>query len=151
MRHFPLAFHANAQGAHEAAIEVRTQRGDEAFFRFHDLVFANRTALGPDDLAGYATQVGANGAQVRQALADRRHRAAVEADQQLGSSLGVTGTPSFFVNGRRLVGAQPVDRFATLIDEVKTAAEALVASGTPRARVYEATIANGATSPNNTP
>lgn len=148
VRHFPLAFHANAQGAHEAAIEVRTQRGDEAFFRFHDLVFANRTALGPDDLAGYATQVGANGAQVRQALADRRHRAAVEADQQLGTSLGVTGTPSFFVNGRRLVGAQPVDRFATLIDEVKTAAEALIASGTPRARVYEATIANGATSPN---
>lgn len=146
LRHFPLAFHANAQGAHEAAIEVRTQRGDEAFFRFHDLVFANRTALTPDDLAGYATQVGANGRRVRQALTDRRHQAAVEADQQLGTSLGVRGTPSFFVNGRRLVGAQPVDRFAALIDEVKAAAEARIAQGTPRAQVYEAIVANGATS-----
>ncbi|MCB9617030.1 MAG: thioredoxin domain-containing protein [Sandaracinus sp.] len=147
VRHFPLAFHANAQGAHEAAIEVRAQRGDEAFFRFHDLVFANRSALGPDDLAGYAAQVGADPEGVRRALADRRHRAAVEADQGVGQSLGVSGTPTFFVNGRRLVGAQPVDRFSALIDEVKPAAEALVRSGTPRARVYEATIANGATTP----
>jgi protein-disulfide isomerase len=145
VRHFPLAFHANAQGAHEAAIEVRAQRGDEAFFRFHDLVFANRTALTPDDLANYASQVGADATRVRQALADRRHQAAVEADQQLGTSLGVRGTPSFFVNGRRLVGAQPVERFVALIDEVKATAEAQVAGGTPRARVYEATIANGTT------
>lgn len=147
VRHFPLAFHANAQGAHEAAIEVRAQRGDEAFFRFHDLVFQNRTALGPDDLVGYATQVGANGDRVRRALSDRRHQAAVEADQRAGQSLGVSGTPTFFVNGRRLVGAQPIDRFAVLVDEVKAQAEALVAGGTPRAGVYEATIANGATSP----
>ncbi len=62
------------------------------------------------------------------------------------SALAVNATPSFFINGRYMSGAQPIDRFATLIDEEKLKAEERIRRGTPRARYYqEWVIARGET------
>ena len=66
-------------------------------------------------------------------------------DTAAGQKLGATGTPAFFVNGRFLSGAQPYETFKTLIESEIKAAEALVAKGTPRARVYDAIIKEGRT------
>jgi protein-disulfide isomerase len=83
----------------------------------------------------------------RAAMEGHTHQARVQQDQQLAQQLGASGTPSFFINGRNLRGAQPFPAFQAVIDEELRRARALVESGTPRARVYEAAIREGHTSP----
>ncbi|MCS6856544.1 MAG: thioredoxin domain-containing protein [Sandaracinaceae bacterium] len=144
----PLPFHQNAMPAAEAAMEVYAQRGNEAFWKYHDLLFENQRELSRETLERLAQQIpGINMNRFRQALDDHRHRSSIEADQQLARQLGATGTPSFFINGRNLRGAQPIENFKQLIDEVLEQAKERVRNGTPKARLYEEIIANGATQP----
>ncbi|MBN8611248.1 MAG: thioredoxin domain-containing protein, partial [Deltaproteobacteria bacterium] len=147
-RNNPLPFHANAMPAAEAAMEIYAQTGARGFWAFHDLLFENRETLERADLERMAATIrGVRLPRFRSALDQHTHQAAIEADAALARSLGATGTPSFFINGRNLRGAQPIEAFRTLIDEVLTAARARVASGTPRARVYAETVASGAIAP----
>lgn len=117
-RNFPLPFHQNAQLAAEAAMEVHAQRGDAGFWAYHDLLFANQRALERPQLEAYAQQVGGvDMARFRAALDGRTHQAAVEADMEAITAAGARiGTPSFFINGRLLQGAQPFEAFRTAID-----------------------------------
>ena len=62
----------------------------------------------------------------------------IDADARLGHKLGVRGTPAFFINGRSLSGAQPLEKFEAVIKEELESARGLVSGGTPRARVYDA-------------
>jgi protein-disulfide isomerase len=144
----PLPFHQNAPAAHAAALEVYQQGGDAKFWAFHDILFQNQRALARENLEQYAQQVGGiNMAQFRQALDNNEHEATITEHQNLARSLGASGTPSFFINGRNLRGAQPTPAFVAVIDQELEKARAKVTAGTPRARVYEETIRNGATSP----
>ena len=143
----PLPFHQNAMPAAIAAYEVRRQKGDEAFWKYHDKLFANQRQLTRENLEKWAQELGVNMAKFRQALDQQTHKQAILKDQNLARSLGATGTPSFFINGRNLRGAQPFESFKRLIDEELAKAEKMVANGTPRARLYETIIAKGATSP----
>lgn len=142
-RHFPLPFHPDAMGAHEAAQEAFAQGGAEAFFAMHDRLFAHQRALSGDDLEGYAAELGLDMDRFRQAMRDHRHRPVIEADMELGRRLGVSGTPTFFLNGRRLLGALPLDRFLTLAEEVRAQAQAELDGGTAPTEVYPALIADG--------
>jgi protein-disulfide isomerase len=141
-KHNPLPFHKDAGPASQLALEAHRQG---KFWEAHDLLFENQRALTREDLEKYAQQLGLNMAKVRAALDGETYKAAIEADQTLARSLGASGTPSFFINGRNLRGAQPFEAFKAVIDEELAKAKALVAAGTPRARVYEKTIENGAT------
>jgi len=67
-------------------------------------------------------------------------------DQAAMAKIGVRGTPAFFINGRFLSGAQPVDRFTTVIDEELAKATQAIAAGTPQKRYYESIVAAGKTS-----
>jgi protein-disulfide isomerase len=145
-RNHPLAFHTHAMDAAEAAMEVFAQQGSTGFWRYHDTLFANQRALGRADLERYASLQGIDMARFRDRLDRHVHRAAIDADARLGEGLGATGTPAFFVNGRFLSGAQPIERFADLIDETRIAANAMVVSGVARAQVYDRTVSSGATS-----
>ncbi len=146
-KHNPLPFHQNAMPAALAAYEVFQQKGADAFWKFHDLMFENQRNLTTDNLVQWAEQVGAKGAKVREAIEKQTHKQAILKDQNLARSLGATGTPSFFINGRNLRGAQPFESFKRIIDEELAKARKLVQTGTPRARVYETIIAKGKTSP----
>jgi protein-disulfide isomerase len=146
-KHNPLPFHDNAMPAAEAASEAFAQRGAAGFWRMHDLMFENQTALTRENLESYAQQVGLDMARFRRALDEHTHQQAIEADQALARQLGASGTPSFFINGRNLRGAQPLEAFTAVIDQELQRAQERVRGGTPRARVYEATIENGATQP----
>ncbi len=116
-RNYPLAFHQNAMPAAEAAMEVQRQLGDRGFWRYHAMLFDNQRALTADDLARYAEAVGANARRVRQALEDHRHQRAVRDDMAAFDASGASaGTPSFFINGRLLRGAQPYERFTAAVD-----------------------------------
>ncbi|HJL28256.1 MAG TPA: thioredoxin domain-containing protein, partial [Polyangiaceae bacterium LLY-WYZ-15_(1-7)] len=115
-RHYPLPFHALAEPAAHAAIEVRHQLGDEAFWAFHDRLFAERR-LTPDALVEQAAELGADGEAVRRAIAEGTHRDRIAVDRAAAISLAVSGTPAHFVNGRPLMGAQPFERFDALVRE----------------------------------
>src|SRR5690606_95031 len=103
-RDYPLPFHPQAMPAAEAAREVFRQRGNDAFWRFHDLVFENQRQLDTETLVSLAAQVpGVDARRVRRALEQGTHRAAVEADVRAVQDAGARiGTPSFFINGRLL-------------------------------------------------
>jgi protein-disulfide isomerase len=102
-RHLPLNdVHLHAQLAAEAA-EAAANQG--AFWEMHDLLLSHQDALDPDDLVGYAQQVGLD---VERFAADvDRHAGAVRVAEDVDSAdlSGVSGTPTFFVNGRRHYGA----------------------------------------------
>lgn len=119
-RHLPLPFHKDAQLAAEASMEVFEQKGNAAFWRYHDLLFANQQALGYDDLVTYAKQVGVNLKQFEAALNDRRHQAAIDADASAANAGGVNGTPAFLINDYFVSGAQPPAAFEKVIKRVKS-------------------------------
>jgi len=143
----PLPFHNNAMPASEAAMEAFAQRGNDGFWAMHDMLFENQANLDREHLDQFAGEIGLDMARFRRALDEHTHQAEIEADQTLARNLGASGTPSFFINGRNLRGAQPFEAFQTVIDAALVAARARVAAGTPAARVYEATIEGGATAP----
>ncbi len=75
----------------------------------------------------------------KQALDSNAFKARVDADMALGSQVGVSGTPAFFINGRSVSGAQPYEEFKTIVDEEIATANKLIAQGTPEgARLREA-------------
>jgi len=147
-KHNPLPFHQNAMPAAQAAMEVQEQLGDEAFFRYHDTLFQNQRELTRENLEQWAQALpGINMQQFRAALDNNEHQEAIQADQNLARSLGASGTPAFFINGRNLRGAQPFPAFEAVINEELARAREALESGTPRNRLYAALIADGATSP----
>lgn len=104
-RHYPLPMHRHAQRAAEAAVEAHRQG---AFWTYHDLLFRNQDRLTDVDLIGYADSLRLDAEEFRAALREGRHSEIVGRDLSLGRALAVTGTPTFFVNGYRVVGAPPV-------------------------------------------
>lgn len=124
-RHFPLSFHQNAQKAAEAA-ECSNRQGK--FTEYHDLLFQNSqsdgTGLNIADLKKYADQLGLNKGTLgfgknkfNDCLDKGEATQVVNKDLADGTAAGVTGTPSFLINGKKVVGAQPYSVFETAIEE----------------------------------
>ncbi len=112
-RDFPLPGHPNATPAAEAANCAGEQ---DVYYAFHDLLFSGRLGLSADAYLGYADELELNLADFKQCLEERRHQAEVEADAAWAADLGVSSTPTFFINGIPLVGAQPYEVFKQVID-----------------------------------
>ena len=143
-KHNPLPFHKDAMPAAELAMEAHEQG---KFWEAHDKLFENQQALTRENLEKYAKELGLNMGKVKAALDSGKHKAAIEADQTLARGLGASGTPSFFINGRSLRGAQPFDAFKAVIDEELAKAKEMVSKGTAKSALYEKIIENGATAP----
>lgn len=113
-RDFPIAaLHPEAALIHEAA---RCAGEQGKFWPYHDLAFERAAEATPSALRAMAAVVGAEPSAFGQCLDGRKHRAAVAADIEAGTKLGVTGTPTFFVNGQMLVGNQPFAEFQRIIE-----------------------------------
>lgn len=98
IRDFPLSQHADAQKAAEAAEAAREQG---KYWEYIALLFRNQSALGVENLKQYATTVGLDRARFDAALDSGKHAEAVRRDILDGQRVGVAGTPTFFINGRR--------------------------------------------------
>lgn len=105
---FPLPSHKGARPAAEAA-RCAGERG--RFWEYHDLLFMAQPAFSREDLQGYARRLELPQETFLACLDGGQFRDAVQQDMQEGRSLGVSGTPTFFVNGQKLVGAQPLEAF----------------------------------------
>jgi protein-disulfide isomerase len=139
-KHRPLPFHERAAGAALAA-EAAGEQG--RFWEMHDELFLHQKALAAPDMEGYARSLNFDLGRWKAALDGARAKARLEADQKLADDLAVAGTPSFFLNGRPLVGAQPIARFKALIDEELKLADEKLAAGVPRAALYGELTKNG--------
>jgi protein-disulfide isomerase len=126
-RHMPLSNHANARNA---AIAAGCAAADGKFEQYHDLLFANPKSMKPDDLRQYAVAVG---------ISEKRYADCVEAntpqvtrDVEIAKSLGVRGTPAFFVGQIRDRGqtlqVQTVIQGIKSIDEFVGAVQAVIGS-----------------------
>jgi protein-disulfide isomerase len=140
-RHQPLPFHQSAKLAAEASMAAHEQG---KFWEFHDKLFANQRALDRASLERYAQELGLNAGKFKSALDSGKFRSRVEQDARDGAAVGANGTPTFFVNGREVVGALPFGSFKSIIDEEIAKADKLLASGTKLEDVYEKLMAQGA-------
>ena len=117
---FPLSFHA---GAEPAAVAARCAAEHGRYWEYHDLLFVAQAAFARADLLGYGMRLGLPRDAFATCLDAGRYRDAVRADMQEGRAAGVTGTPTFFINGRRLVGAQPVQAFLEAVEDALSAVD----------------------------
>jgi len=114
VRHFPLVgIHPAAAGAAEAAVCAERQG---AFWEYHDLLFAQEQGLTPESLRSYAEDAGLDQGAFQECLESGEPTRVVQEDIQRGAAYGVRGTPAFFINGRVIFGAQPLEAFRRTID-----------------------------------
>jgi protein-disulfide isomerase len=111
-KHSPLPVHADAPLAHELAVEAARQG---KFWEMHDLLFANQAKLKRADLDGYAQKLGLDTQAVKKALDGRTHRPLVDRDLAEARALGVSGTPTLYLNGRRAAGVPPASAMINVI------------------------------------
>lgn len=138
-KQFPLSMHPHAR---HAAVAATCAQAQGRFWEFHDGVFGGQAAIfGAADfeaaLAGVATRAGLDVTAWQACRAAPGADAVVIDDMSLGVRVGVTGTPTFFVNGIPLIGNQPASAFRSAIDAARTRARQ---SGVPAAEYYERVI-----------
>jgi protein-disulfide isomerase len=114
-RHFAILGNFSVQSA--MAAECAAEQGK--FWDYHDRLFANQRGLGftASNLERYGREVGLNADQFRRCLASEKFRKKVEGETAVAASLGGRGTPTFFVNRRLMVGAQPFEAFRSVIEQ----------------------------------
>ena len=112
-RDFPLSFHAEAK---PAAVAARCANEQGEFWEYHDILFENSQSLSTDNYKQWAEDLGLDTEQFNSCLDEQKYADDVDADFTAGAQAGVSGTPSFFINGVKLVGAQPFAAFKAAID-----------------------------------
>ena len=113
-RDFPLAsIHSNANSAAHAANCAHEQG---VFWEYHDMLFGMEQGLGNGAYLDYASQLGIDQADFQECIDSGRYEAEVQADFDFAAELGVRSTPTFFINGIAVVGAQPFDIFQQVIE-----------------------------------
>jgi protein-disulfide isomerase len=112
-KHNPLPMHKDAPLAHLAAVAAAEQG---KFWEYHDRLFANQQKLQRPFLSQYARELGLDVARFDRAVDSKAGQPKIDVDAAEGRSLGVSGTPAFFINGHFLNGAQPFEKFAEVIN-----------------------------------
>lgn len=126
-RDYPLSFHPRATPASQAAHCA----GDQGkYWEYHKNLMLEQGDLSDDDLKKRATTVGLDTAKFNACYEAKPHTAKIQAAFDDGAAVGVTGTPAFFVNGRSLVGAQPLEAFKQIIQDELARLESGQKSGT---------------------
>jgi len=116
-KHLPLNFHPDSPAAHAAAEAAHLQG---KFWEMQDKIFANQSELKPEKFREYAKEIGLDLEKFDKDSTSSEVKSRIDADMQEAIKIGVAGTPSFFINGKFLSGAQPIENFKKLIDEALT-------------------------------
>jgi len=112
-RHYPLPFHENAESAALASMCANEQ---DNFWEYHDLLFENQEDMTMTNLKKWAADLGLDAEKFNSCLDNQSYKEEINKDIGDAQAVGVSGTPAFFVNGQRLVGAQPFEAFKAVID-----------------------------------
>jgi len=139
-KQLPLPFHEHAMEAAEAAKAAQEQG---KFWPMHDKLFANQTALTRADLDKYAQEIGLDMGKYKTAMDSHKFKDSIKRDSDEAERFGARGTPNFFLNGRNLRGAQPLEAFKSTIDEEIKKADEKLKAGVSRANLYAELTKNG--------
>ena len=138
-KHFPLDFHPDALLAAQASLAAKEQG---KFWEMHDLIFANQRNMQRSSLLRYAQELKLDLVRFREDLDSDRLRKVIEADIAEGRKLGVSGTPSFLVNGNPYSGVKSFDYLKQLVENearqlrvIAEVADKLLSYGPPDAPV----------------
>jgi len=112
-RHFPLSFHTEAHKGAQAS-ECANDQGK--FWEYHDKLFANQKSMFDADLKRYAAELSLDQTAFDACLDSGKYKDKVDRDLEEGTAAGMSGTPGFFINGRFINGAQPLEVFVEIID-----------------------------------
>ena len=99
------------------AAQCANEQNMKSFWKMHDAMFADQTKLGKDELIATAKKIGLKEADFKTCLESGKHKAIIDTDMAEGQKVGIKSTPTFFINGKLVSGAQPVDVFSEVIDE----------------------------------
>ncbi len=114
-KNFPLSFHDEAKPAAKAALAAKQQG---KFWEMYDLLFKNHKRLGNDGLyVELARELELDVEGFEKAMQSSSVKNQIERDKTLGGQIGVNGTPAFFINGQKIVGAQPKETFRSAIEK----------------------------------
>ncbi|MCX6112993.1 MAG: thioredoxin domain-containing protein [Proteobacteria bacterium] len=113
-KNFPLSFHDKAHRAAEAAMCMNDQG---KFFEYHDKLFENNTALEEADLNKYATEVGGDAKKFADCLTSGKFKADIDKEIANAQKYGISGAPTYFINGVMVVGAVPYAEVKQAIEE----------------------------------
>jgi protein-disulfide isomerase len=113
-RDFPLPMHPDALPAAEAAACALQQN---AFWKFHDALFSQAGGLGRPAYDQYARDLGLDLSAFDSCLDSHRTQSAINASAQYATGLGVDSTPTFFIDGIPVIGAQPYEVFQQIVDQ----------------------------------
>ncbi len=139
-KHFPMTrIHPSVPLAHEAAAAAAAQ-GE--FWEFHDALFAGKGPFQRTDLDEIAARLGLDMVRFSKEMDEHAWKKLVDGDLAQGEGLGVQGTPTLFVNGRKVVGAN-AGRVEKLIRYELRHARALLDSGVPGDRIYDTILLEG--------
>ena len=121
-------FPYQGQESVDAALAARAAQAQGAFWKYHDLLYENQSSgnsggYTEESLTALAEEAGLDAERFRSDLADARYEDVVQADFREGQDLGVSGTPTFYINGRVIVGLQPLETFERAIEEAEREAE----------------------------
>ena len=108
------AIHPQARAAAEAA---RCAGEQGKYWQYHDRLYVHSPKFSVEDFKNYAKETGIDAGNFERCLASGKFKPAVQKDLSEGAELGLSGTPAFFINGRELTGAQPIEAFAAIIDD----------------------------------
>ena len=142
-RDMPLSFHPRAEPAAQLARAARAQKGDAGFWTVHELIFASQPKLDDADLERIAREAKLDVKKAMAAVTAKSFKKDIDADMAVGEDFAASGTPHFFINGRRLVGAKPFESFKAIIDEEIAKADALLQQGTKPAALYDTLTKDG--------
>jgi protein-disulfide isomerase len=132
-KHQPLSMHLNAVPAARAAEAARLQG---KFWEMHDRLFASQASLSDATYAQAAREIGLDLARFQTDAASQGVLARIAADQSLAGSAGAQGTPTLFLNCRKMVGAQPVESYQSVVADEIRKADALLVRGVKPAELY---------------
>ncbi|MBI4956919.1 MAG: thioredoxin domain-containing protein [Myxococcales bacterium] len=145
------------ESAASFALEAMAQKGAPGFWAAHDLLFSKQAALGAAELDKYAAELGdvevtvdgkkqklgTDAAKLKDAVQKRRHGDRIYAGQVVADDFQAVGIPQFFINGRRIAGAEELETFTKVIDEELVRAEALLKKDVKPADLYKELVKDG--------
>ena len=115
-RDFPY----RGQESVDAAVAARAAQAQGRFWKYHDLLYEEQSSgYSDENLIALARRTGLDTQRFERDYENARYEKAVRADFQKGLNLGVNGTPTFFINGKTLVGLQPVGVFEDAIEDAR--------------------------------
>ena len=111
-----------------AAVAARAAQAQGRFWAYHDLVYQNQSSgnsggYSEENLTALAREADLDVERFRQDLKSARYEEVVQADFREGQELGISGTPTFYINDQVIVGLQPLETFQRVIEEARREAE----------------------------